>query len=702
MTKSSIGQVARNNDGQIYITQKVMGVDPKEISDAVKEAKKATALPINDKIDKVTQQIAALQEATEKLTSIQASTSLLAHRFHLFASEKTTNIYNTKQLDVSTNDGTPYQSIALITPFENANLGSFTLSINQIASTDILKTTVNVNDLSTPLGRTGTLSLGTTFPDSVQNFTVTADMSLAAIQTLLNSKTDQTHVYAEVAFISPGVYEFKLKGNALSEAIVLSDDNTGLQAGLGFTKPAGSVLAGSLQATTQDTPLNYQGNLVIGVGQGGNSQSVNITTDMSLKDIVSAINTASGSTTVTADYDLVYDTPQVADAEDNMPNKVYQLRLKTQNPVDTVYATGSDPLFKNLGLSSPLTDYNSLASLLTCDGTNFKRNDNTITDVVQGVTIDLKGASSTTILKASITTDKTNVLNTLQDFITSYNDLKTFYDAQIALDMTDPKKPKASKTAILLNNNTFKQACTSLSTILSSSIPGLDNNINTMDALGLALEKGTGKLQLKDMNKFTDLLDKNYTGFMNILGNQATNTNSDFKIGNITSFLSNSLSNVPITVTYARDAEGSETASFTINGTVINASVKNGIITGTQNNAYQGLEGLQFMYLLTLNPSESVSTTISLTQGLCARLDCAITRTIVNDPLMNKKGTFVTEVENLNTTERSEKGKIEKINEQAEKEAARSYRQMESVSQAQQKYYQIHSMLKSFNKAGQS
>lgn len=677
----SLGQVATNDKGRVYISQKVMGTDVKDIADACAAVKKAHIKPIEDSIAKSAKKTAALQEAQNKLMAMQLSTQVLANRVNVSKDNIMPSAFNLKNINLSTNDQSPSANLARVNVTNDAKLGTFTLSVSQLATGDLIKSTIATNYLSAPINLAGTLNLGTTIPGSSQPIVIDRTMSLSSIQSAINALSSQTGVSADIAQISPGQYEFKLKAAQTGASICLTDGGSGIITSLSLTRPASNTLATSIQATDHITPLNITSTLNVGTSSG-NAQTINITNTMSITDICAAINATTGLSGVTADFDQTYSGPNV-----------YQIRLKTTNPSATVYTANTSGT--SLGFNTPVTDYNNLAAKITCDGTNYKRNTNAISDVLSGVTLNLQGTSNNTVLTGSIVQDSATTVEIINSFMEAYNDFNIFYKEQNKM-APDGKGP--AETAFLFQNKALKSSFDSIKNTLRSSVDGASAAYNRLDFVGMGFD-GAGNLIIKNKMIFDSFTHNNFTGLETLFGNVSTSKNTTFRVGALPTTLPKDVANTPLSLTYARDANGLESATFTLNGQTYPATVKNGQITGPVNTI---LGGIEIIYDGGLTNGQSQSTTLNITQGLAARVDNIITDNLVDDPQANKFGAYATELNTITQKNKKSEARIADLEKQAAAESKKITKDYEKVYAATAQLESINMMLKSFNKANKN
>ena len=142
-------------------------------------------------------------------------------------------------------------------------------------------------------------------------------------------------------------------------------------------------------------------------------------------------------------------------------------------------------------------------ALLNVDGlTNISKPGNVITDLVQGVTLNLNQQSASGVsTMLTVANDSSSVQSSVQAFVSAYNDLsKTLAD----LTAYDPKTKQA---AILEGDSSVRTIQTQLRSLLNSNITGLDGKYKFLSDIGVSFQLD-GSLSL-DTSKLQTALSEN-------------------------------------------------------------------------------------------------------------------------------------------------------------------------------------------------
>ena len=136
------------------------------------------------------------------------------------------------------------------------------------------------------------------------------------------------------------------------------------------------------------------------------------------------------------------------------------------------------------------------------DGIDITRGSNTVSDVLTGVVLELKGVQLPTDTPATLTisSNTTAIKEKVQEFITAYNDVISFINAKTAVDPT--KKTRE----ILASDQVFKNLRTSMRTIMGSAVSSVvSGNPSLLAEIGIKAN-ADGTLSLSDAATFDTAL----------------------------------------------------------------------------------------------------------------------------------------------------------------------------------------------------
>jgi len=147
---------------------------------------------------------------------------------------------------------------------------------------------------------------------------------------------------------------------------------------------------------------------------------------------------------------------------------------------------------------------------LVINGLELKRNTNTITDVVEGLTLDLLKAAPGEKVTVTISDDKNFAEEKIRDFVDAYNAF---------LEETKPVfsfNKEEEKWGSLANDSLAKSVLSRFRAIISSAIPGLtDSNFTALTNLGIRTQlDGSLSINEDDLRK---AIDNNFADVQKLL-----------------------------------------------------------------------------------------------------------------------------------------------------------------------------------------
>jgi flagellar hook-associated protein 2 len=137
---------------------------------------------------------------------------------------------------------------------------------------------------------------------------------------------------------------------------------------------------------------------------------------------------------------------------------------------------------------------------ITVDGVqNIKRSSNTISDVISGVTLRLKGEGTSTV---EIERSDEIFTTRMNAFVNAYNGLVTTLGSLQSYD----KQTQA--TGSLFGDATTQRIQSQMKNLLNNTVPGISSSLSHLTDLGITTDE-SGKLVL-DSAVFSEQLESNY------------------------------------------------------------------------------------------------------------------------------------------------------------------------------------------------
>ncbi|AZP04267.1 flagellar filament capping protein FliD [Jeotgalibaca ciconiae] len=167
-------------------------------------------------------------------------------------------------------------------------------------------------------------------------------------------------------------------------------------------------------------------------------------------------------------------------------------------------------LAEEFGFNDPGNIKAGQSAKLTVNGINIERDSNQITDVMDGVTLDLK-AVTTEPIKVEVTDDLEFTEKAIKEFVDQYNSTMSFISG--LLDVGDPSQ-EDNKTGALTGDSSLMRLQTQLRSLLTNAIDNGNTGANTVESIGIEVDRDgvatldAQKLQealKKDSNKVREL-----------------------------------------------------------------------------------------------------------------------------------------------------------------------------------------------------
>jgi flagellar hook-associated protein 2 len=141
-------------------------------------------------------------------------------------------------------------------------------------------------------------------------------------------------------------------------------------------------------------------------------------------------------------------------------------------------------------------------AVINVAGYDVTRSSNTITDVIDGVTLDLKSAKPGTTVNVNIASDKSAVSKTIQDFVDAYNKLNTVIGDLTKYDST------GKNSGPLLGNSTLRGIQNTIRRELGNSVSSAANSsYSTLFSIGVEIDR-LGKMSI-NQSRMDDALKNN-------------------------------------------------------------------------------------------------------------------------------------------------------------------------------------------------
>ncbi len=462
----------------------VSNLDTTSIIEALVASIKAPANVIQTRVNTTTSKLSAIQALSANVLNVQVAATAL----------RSSSIFSAKGVSSSNN------TIVGATASTNAKEGSYTISVQQVATS--MQISSDENDVFTSKTTALEMEGGILVNGELVSIKSTDTLSDVAAR-ITNAHAGVT---ASVIEVRSGEFRLSVRSNNTGESgFTLSNaGSTDILEGLRLVNASSDTIKNSItngaasdsfSSTTNavSSLLGLEsavpsGTVTIANGTGSISVAIDLATD-SLDDIAAAINSAATAAGSSISASVVQNT-----------SGNYQLEITSGDETAPVFTDASNVL-ETLGVvASDFTQVDQVGqdALFKVNGMSITRSSNTVTDVIDGVTLSLRsGDSPTTNVTISISSNTSDAVNALQSFVNAYNSVVSFIGTNASYD-TETKQ-----AGILIGDSSILNVQSSLSSLLTRSISTLASKDLTSLNSGNGIAKGSIKITDRSGNTAT-------------------------------------------------------------------------------------------------------------------------------------------------------------------------------------------------------
>jgi len=395
--------------------------------------------------------------------------------------------------------------------------------------------------LSTGEASTGTLTIAGTavtinlstmslndIKDSINNAAITG------VTASVISQTEDGTTYYRLQI--DGTQTFVDEKNILNTLGILdhnSTDVTGVVSGNSMTSEGTYITSTTLLTdidgyntfTTGDY-IRLSGTDTSGGTVGGATGYVDfsITTSTTVQDLLAEIETQYGNV-------LAYVTSDGKIRVDDLTggaNLVVNLADNIQDAGSSLEFVDGDGNFA----SAPVRKREIVAgedAILEVDGVQVTSSDNTIDDIIPGVTLNLIKEDPSTTVTLNIVHDIDTITGKILDFVDKYNTAMSYINTQFSYD-----EEAETTGGVLFGDGTLSSVKSDLTSTLNQSIWGVDNDFSSLSLIGIENERNADDewTLSVDESKLTGYLQTNFNDVMSLfVGQGVTSTSTLTYIG---------------------------------------------------------------------------------------------------------------------------------------------------------------------------
>ena len=214
-----------------------------------------------------------------------------------------------------------------------------------------------------------------------------------------------------------------------------------------------------------------------------------------MQAVVDQIN---GTTDIKVNASVVNDTGTTSRISLASKESGYDNRITIADTSGTLITTlGLDDSTKSVGTAGGyLYEDTELNSKLLVDNIAIEASSNKVTDVITGVTLDLKSADATKTITVGVDTDVDGLKTTVKDFMEKYNAVVDYINGASFIDKTTYLRgPLAGESA-------YQNMRFDLRAFIVEQVTGLDSGQpSTLAGIGVTISR-EGKLEFTDEDEF--------------------------------------------------------------------------------------------------------------------------------------------------------------------------------------------------------
>lgn len=213
------------------------------------------------------------------------------------------------------------------------------------------------------------------------------------------------------------------------------------------------------------------------------------------------------------------------------------------------------------------------------NGVTIERNTNSVNDLIEGLTLELKNASTSKIT-LTVSADSDSIKTDVEEFIANYNAVNEIFQQQFTVD------PETGFAGDLSGDATLRQIQSTLQSLVVSGVADADGNRYSLATIGISVDKDNGNLSF-DSDKFeTAMADDDKDFILDLFTAYGTTTSTDFNF--VSSSSDSEAGEYGINVS-GYDSEGNVQGTFTYNGTTYNGVGVGQVLTGPSSGPAKGL-----------------------------------------------------------------------------------------------------------------
>lgn len=327
------------------------------------------------------------------------------------------------------------------------------------------------------------------------------------------TSSDETLLTASATTSAPsGIYDVEVQATAKAHSLVSKS----------YTSTSDLVGAGEL--TFRFGTMTYSGATIdtFTANPDTASQSITTSTSTTLSQLRDLINDADFGVKASLINDGTGYVLQMTSEETGLDNS---MEIVAKDATGALATSGIAAFAFNKNQDTPVTNMsktqNGQDAIVVVNGLSVTRSTNEVTELIDGVTLNLKSADIGSNISVEVGADVTAISDNIQEMIDSYNEFQTLYKDLTKFNETD------SIGSLLLGDSTLRNINSQIRNIMVSTVEGITGtNFRSFSELGIFTDQNNDFKLAFNSSLFIKGLNENREAVSGVFSTMGTTTDS--------------------------------------------------------------------------------------------------------------------------------------------------------------------------------
>ena len=198
----------------------------------------------------------------------------------------------------------------------------------------------------------------------------------------------------------------------------------------------------------------------------------------------------------------------------------YKLQI-TSTETGTEYAFTIDDTGVGTNMVEKISAQDAIINVNTTDVSDaITRSSNTISDVIEGVTLNLKEADATKTITLTIESDFSNLESRINDFISKYNDVVSYLNNQFTYN------EETKSAGPLSGNSAARSVQSAILSMVTSQAEGLDDDATYNSLVDIGIRMNNDGTIYLDTDEFEEAIENDFEGVKKVFQEVGTTTDT--------------------------------------------------------------------------------------------------------------------------------------------------------------------------------